>query len=176
MDEVALNCIRQLDRANLGVLLGAANGASNALKRDVCGDPVIAGSRGAVRSCNGKFSVYIGCRSRRHWTAVKKALAGFCTVTQDGDDVGILRLDRLPVGEEAARLREAIGLRQTRTVPSAAADRLAPFRFSTPVQGQLDADHAPEADGGCTTASDAAEAINPPELALERRTDRETAE
>jgi hypothetical protein len=151
MRETALNHLRQRDRADLAVLLGAVNGANAALKRDQHGDPVIAGSRGTIRSCNGSFSIHVACRSRRRWHFVKQAMANFCTIAQDGDDEGVLQLNRLPVGEEAARLRDVIGLRQHRPTPSARADHLAPFRFSTPSEGEINANYSPKAEGGYLT-------------------------
>jgi hypothetical protein len=104
MHETALNHLRQLDRADLAVFLTAVNGAKNALKRDECGDWIIIGTRGTIRACNGAFSVFVAGRSRRHWFFVKKALAGFCSITQDGDDEGVLRLTRLPAGEEIVQI------------------------------------------------------------------------
>ena len=46
----ALAQLRKLDREDLAVMLRVLHGAKKALKaRDECGDPVIAGSRGAIR-------------------------------------------------------------------------------------------------------------------------------
>jgi hypothetical protein len=165
MHQQALYRIRALDRGDLVTLLGVINGASNSLRRDEGGDWAVIGSRGSIRACGGTFSVFVAGRSRRHWFFVKKALAGFCAVAQDGDDEGILRLNRLPIGEEAARLRAVIGLRQTR--PSAAADHLrrpsrAVSHFPRP-EGEIDAVHAPRSEGGCHTAPGAGEALNGPE-------------
>jgi hypothetical protein len=50
------------------------------------------------------------------WTAAKKQLAAFTTVSQDGDDEGILVLSRMPDEDEAATLRHYIGLRQTHDI------------------------------------------------------------
>jgi len=120
MDRAHLNMRRQQDRASLEGLLSSLNGAINALRRDECGDPVIMGTRGKIYACEGIFSVYAVGRSPRHWTFIKRSLAGFCTVTQDCDDEGFLRLDRMPHAHEGATLRDVIGLRQTR--PNAAAN------------------------------------------------------
>jgi hypothetical protein len=38
------------------------------------------------------------------------------TVQQDGDDEGVLMLDRLPAPHEAAIIREATGIRKKRTI------------------------------------------------------------
>jgi hypothetical protein len=136
LDQATLSRLRQQDRADLERLLAALNGAINAIRRDECGDPSIMGSRGKIYACEGVFSVYAACRSPRHWTFVKRSLAGFCTVTQDGDDEGFLRLDRMPTTDEAATLRDVIGLRQTR--PNAAANFAAH-------RGDLRAEDAPPA-------------------------------
>jgi len=138
MDHARLKSLRQQDRDDLAGLLVELHGAGNALRRDECGDPVVAvpmiegswrwrlatikamaaGSRGEIRSCNGKAMVYVAGRSARHWTAIKQALASFTTIGQDGDDEGVLQLDRVPAGDEAAKLRAVIGLRQTRPAPA----------------------------------------------------------
>src|SRR6516164_3553311 len=158
MHETALNQLRQLDRGDLAVFLTAVNGAKNALRRDGCGDWVIAGSRGTIRACNGTFSVFVACRSRRHWFFVRQALDGFCSITQDGDDEGVLRLTRLPAGEEIVRLRHVIGLRQTGSAPA--------ISISSRLQGQTNAGDAPAAEGGCLTSPDTSEALKPPQVAF----------
>jgi hypothetical protein len=106
--------LRAHDHVDLQGILSHLRGAFRALRRDECGDPCITGSRGTIRANSGVISVYVACRSARHWGFVKKSLIGFCTVTQDGDDEGVLRFDRLPAGDEIVQLRDAIGLRQTR--------------------------------------------------------------
>ena len=152
MHETALNQLRQLDRADLAVFLNAVNGAKNALKRDECGDWIIIGTRGTIRACNGTFSVFVAGRSRRHWYFVKKALAGFCRITHDGDDEGVLRLTRLPAGEEIVRLRHVIGLRQTGPAPA--------ISISSRLQGQINAGDAPAAEGAASLAPTRARPLN----------------
>jgi hypothetical protein len=39
--------------------------------------------------------IYARCRSEKHWAYTKRRLS-FCTVTQDGEDDGCLRLHALP--------------------------------------------------------------------------------
>jgi hypothetical protein len=150
----ALNQLRQLDRADLALFLVAVNGASNSLRRDDCGDPVIVGTRGTIRATSSRFSIFVACRSSKHWRHLKKALAGFCIVTRDGDDEGVLEFTRLPAGEEAARLRAVVGLRRTR--PSSAADHLnRPPRAvseSSALEGAKHAKHAPEPEKGSPSA------------------------
>src|SRR6516164_5811123 len=130
----ALAQLRKLDREDLGVMLRVLHGAKKALKaRDECGDPVIIGSRGAIRATHGTFSIFVTCRdSRKRWNNIKRATAEFAICTQDGDDEGVLRLTRLPEGEEIALLRKIVGLRQTQMMPSSAADR-----FNRPSSGPL---------------------------------------
>jgi hypothetical protein len=114
-DQAKLKHLRQEDLAELDTLLCALNGARNALRRDECGDWAITGSRGTVRACGGKYFVYIASGSALAWTWAKRKLASFTTVSQDGDEEGILLLDRMPTPEEAETLRGYIGLRQTQT-------------------------------------------------------------
>jgi len=71
MDQAQLNRLRAQDRAELVTLLTAVNGALNSVRRDDCGDWTIAGSRGTIRACNGKFYVYIPCRSAVTWNNAK---------------------------------------------------------------------------------------------------------
>lgn len=111
-----LNHLRHGDREQLEALLEVTNGAMNALRRDGCGDWVIAGSRGTIRACAGKFYVYIPSGSAKAWTYAKRALASLATPSQDGDEEGILVFDRMPGKAEAETLRSYIGLRQTREV------------------------------------------------------------
>ncbi|MGJ4888837.1 hypothetical protein ACQR1Y_11615 [Bradyrhizobium sp. HKCCYLRH3099] len=119
MDQSTLHSLRQRDKAELQTLLGALNGAKNSVRVDDCGDCVIEGSRGEIRACGGTFSIYLQCHSVRAWNAAKKQLA-FCRVSQDGDNEGILTLDRLPTEAEAKIIRDYVGLRQTRPPEQAA--------------------------------------------------------
>ena len=49
--------------------------------------------------------------SIRRWTSIKRHLS-FGLVTQDGDDEGCVRLDRLPTHNEAATIRGVLGIRK----------------------------------------------------------------
>jgi hypothetical protein len=69
-----------------------------------------------VRVCEGKYFVYMPAGSAQAWTWAKKRLSGFATVSQDGDEEGILTFERMPTPEEAETVRSYIGLRQTREV------------------------------------------------------------
>jgi hypothetical protein len=84
------------DRTQQKVLLAALSAWDHALRRDECKTWTIMGSRGTIHSWgDGKtWVLFVGeRRSKQHWTWSKKNL-GFCTVTQDGDDEGCLRLQR----------------------------------------------------------------------------------
>jgi hypothetical protein len=124
MDQASLHRLRAQDRDELFTLLTVLHGAMNALRRDECGDPIIFGSRGHIRACDGTFYVYVRCHSPRAWTFAKRQLASFATVHQDGDDEGVLILSRLPDESKAETLRHYIGLRQTREVSPEAIQRV----------------------------------------------------
>ena len=66
----------------------------------------------------------------RHWTATKQRLA-FCTVTQDGDDEGRLRLHDLPTTDQAAAIRDALGIQKRRSVSTEVLERLKAFAFAS---------------------------------------------
>src|SRR5882724_6214700 len=108
MDQIKLNLLRIQDRVELETLLISLNGAKNAIKRDECGDWIIAGSRGTIRACDGKFYVYISSGSARAWTFVKKLLVNFTIIHQDGDEEGVLMLSRMLDTDEAEVLRSYI--------------------------------------------------------------------
>lgn len=101
------------DRAQQKTLLTALGAWDRALRRDECGAWTIMGEQGTVHTWgDGKtWAVFVGCRAVRHWTATKARLA-FCTVTQDGDEEGVLRLHRLASAEEAKVLRNVLGVRK----------------------------------------------------------------
>jgi hypothetical protein len=101
------------DRRQQQQLLAALDAAPAQLRRDECGSWIIAGRRGAVHTWgDGKtWLAYVRCRSAQHWTFTKRRLA-FMTVTQDGDDEGCLRLDRLPTSQEGVVIRDVTGLRK----------------------------------------------------------------
>jgi hypothetical protein len=108
----------QLDKDRLEQLREALNGALRGLRRDECGTWHLLGSRGRVYRDGDGWLLFVTCRSGKHWAFTKKRLA-FCRVTQDGEDEGCLRLDRLPSSEEAEEIRHAVGLRQTKPPPQA---------------------------------------------------------
>jgi len=82
-----------------------------AYRRDECGDWRIEGKQGHIYAHPEGFYLYCSSGSVRAWGFAKKALA-FCTVTQDGDDEGFLRLTRLPTPAEAEIIRDKLGIRK----------------------------------------------------------------
>jgi hypothetical protein len=91
------------DKAELKRLASALNAAKASLRLDECRVWHLKGRRGHIAAWgDGKsWLLFVQCRSARHRTATKSRLS-FCRVTQDGDDEGALRLDRLPTKTEAA--------------------------------------------------------------------------
>jgi hypothetical protein len=77
--------------------------------------------------------LFVQCRSARLWAATKARLS-FCEVTQDGDDEGVLRLDRLPTKAEASAIRKALAIRQTGPAPANAFESSSAYEwFRAPV-------------------------------------------
>jgi hypothetical protein len=98
-------------RSRLLELATALGSADNALRRDECGDPRINGIAGHIYAVPGGFQMFIATQSKRAWGFAKGALAS-ATVTIDGDDEGMLFMDRLPTVEEAAAIRDYAGIRK----------------------------------------------------------------
>jgi len=61
--------------------------------------------------------------SPRAWGEVKKKLA-FMQVTQDGDTEGVFKLDRLPTEDEAALIRDMLGIRRRPNLSAETLDRM----------------------------------------------------
>jgi hypothetical protein len=103
------------DRAHLETFLTAIDASPTALERPVCrgwvGDYQITGKHGHVLADGAGFLLYVAGTVHR-WKKAKRILPG--TVTQDGDDEGILRLERLPTPAEADAIRDVIGIRRRR--------------------------------------------------------------
>jgi hypothetical protein len=66
--------------------------------------------------------------SRRRWTGIK-ARFGFSTITQDGDDEGCFKLDRLPTEAEGQLIRAFLGIRRRRHLTEEAKARLLSVGF-----------------------------------------------
>jgi hypothetical protein len=94
----------------LETLLAALDASPLALRRyrdsNERGDWAIIGKAGHVYADGAGFLLYVATDdSPRRWGFLKKRLS-FCRVTQDGDDEGCLRLDRLPAAGEAGLIRQ----------------------------------------------------------------------
>jgi hypothetical protein len=119
-----------IDRDRLAAMLIALDASPRTLRRPVCrgwvGDWQIIGRYGHIIPDGPGFLIYVATdESPRRWGFVKQRLE-FCRVTQDGDDEGCLRLDRLPTQTEADAIREAIGVKRRRHLsPEALAEALA---------------------------------------------------
>lgn len=80
------------------------------IKLDECGDWNIFGKKGKIFTETKFWYIYIDADSKRQWNNAKRKLS-FMIVSQDGDDEGILKLDRMPNPEEAKIIRKLLGLR-----------------------------------------------------------------
>jgi hypothetical protein len=111
------------DRACLELMREALNAAHNAVRLDECRLWTVRGSRGYASTWGDgqTWMLAVGSKTPRHWTFAKQRLASFpglAQLTQDGDE-GVFRLMRLPTPEEAAEIRRAAGIRQSKPSPSA---------------------------------------------------------
>jgi hypothetical protein len=107
-------CEKDEDKAQLLRLIDALGAPERALRLDECEAWRIQGSRGHIYGWGDgqAWVMYCCCRSPRGWTSTKKRLAGFSTITQDGDGEGCLKLDRLPTAAEAVIIRDVLGIRK----------------------------------------------------------------
>ena len=119
------------DRLHLDAFLTAIDASPGALERPNCrgwiGDYQITGKRGHVLAGQPGFLLYITGTVQR-WKRAKRMLPG--TVTQDGDDEGIIRLDHLPLPAEAEAIRDLIGIRKRRHMTPEALSKLEHARGS----------------------------------------------
>ena len=111
----------RLDKEQLERLLAVLVPVSTGFRRKD-GVWTIQGTRGKVFTWGDKFRLsyafYVRSISTvdldgspRAWGEVKKKLA-FMQVTQDGDTEGVFKLDRLPTEDEAALIRDVLGIRR----------------------------------------------------------------
>jgi hypothetical protein len=124
------------DKAQQLRLLAALGAWDRALRRDELAAWAIMGTRGRIYTDGKGWVLYVSGRSVRHWSAVRAKLAEFATITQDGDEEGVARLHDLPAPEQAAVIREALGIRKRVAVSSAWRDRLRRFAFGSGPQGK----------------------------------------
>jgi hypothetical protein len=111
---------RKPDRDLLLGLIAALTVSKANLRRDPCGDWNIRG-RVSTDGVGGRISTdgvwyYLHLRlgTKRKWENAKRKLT-FLTVTQDGDDEGVLKMDALPTAEQAKIIRKRLGLRKLAT-------------------------------------------------------------
>ena len=117
-------------------LVEALGCRANALRRDECSDWRVEGRSGHIYAAPGPlgrretpgFQIYIA-GSTRWWTNAKAALEPFCDLTSDGDDEGMLFIDRLPTRDEAERLRHFVGIAKKRVLSEAELARLSQTGF-----------------------------------------------
>jgi hypothetical protein len=112
------------DRAQQLRLLAALGAWDRALRRDELAAWCISGTRGRVYTDGKGWVLYVSGRSVRHWSAVRTKLAAFCSIAQDGDEEGVARLHDLPAPEQAAVIREALGIRKRVAVSTEQRSRL----------------------------------------------------
>jgi hypothetical protein len=82
---------------------------STALRSDECGDPRLNGRRGRIYASLKGYQIYVVAHSAQAWTWAKKALS-FAMLAQDGDEEGILKMDRPPTVSEAEPIRRYVGV------------------------------------------------------------------
>jgi hypothetical protein len=81
-------------------------------RRDECRDWRLNGKHGFVYAMPRGYQLFFG-GTARSWTYAKRALS-FARVIQDGDGEGFLFLDRAPTEEDAAIIRDKLGIRKKR--------------------------------------------------------------
>jgi hypothetical protein len=111
-------------RLALLALREALGGRDNALRRDECGDWAIFGKRGHIYAAPDGFQIVVQCDSAREWSYARKALKSFAALTNDGDEEGVVFLDRLPTVEEASTIRQYVGVAKKRVLSDEARERL----------------------------------------------------
>jgi hypothetical protein len=119
MNQVAVEFKKQSrhqDKLLLQTLSDALDISHQRIRLDPCRDWNIVGTRGHVFTDTKLWYVFVAATSKRRWNNIKNNLA-FMEVSQDGDEEGILKLERMPTPLEAKTIRAVIGLRP-RTKPT----------------------------------------------------------
>jgi hypothetical protein len=145
-----------------------------ALHRDECGDWRVRGRYGHIYAVPGTldrpgvegFQIYFRGASKfeeppkgsKAWSFAKKAMS-FCEVINDGDDEGVMLLDRLPTPEEALIIRDKLNIPKKREVSEEERTRLAGMGHRFVARG----DDVVGGEGPPETASDASSAPSEPE-------------
>jgi hypothetical protein len=141
------------DRDVLRSFLLALDAPKRSLRRDECGAWCITGRKGHTYAWgpSGGWLLFCGAGSPRKWSLIKRRLH-FCKVTQDRDTEGCLRLFDLPTPEQAAAIREALGLRRK---PAANTGSFARNNLATANRGVSDAPASEKGKGGLIIHPDA---------------------
>jgi hypothetical protein len=113
-----------VQRPALLELVKALGCRDNALRRDECGDWRIEGHSGHISAVPGSlnrpdtpgFQIYVERESVREWSYAQKALKPVADLTNNGDDDGMLFLDRLPTADEAEVIRQYVGVAKKRVL------------------------------------------------------------
>lgn len=100
---------RENDKILLEKLSEHLSTSEDRIRLDDCGDWNIFGRRGHIFTDSKLWYVFVAETTKRKWSAIKAKLK-FMEVSQDGDDEGILKLERMPLQEEAEAIREVLGL------------------------------------------------------------------
>ena len=165
------------DRAQLEPFLAALDASPTALERPNCrgwiGDYQITGKHGHVLADHAGYLLYVTSTLQR-WKKAKRILPG--TVTQDGDDEGIVRLDRLPTPAEAELIRDLIGIRKRRHMTADALSSLGRAReaiksplLDSPIRYFEGADRSSPAPNAILVSCEAAFSAARPALAFDQR-------
>jgi hypothetical protein len=116
-----------------------------ALRRDECGDWRVVGKFGHIYALPGALDK-LGCegfqiyfrgsvefeeppKGSKAWAFAKQATSS-ATVANDGEGEGMMFLDRLPTADEAAIIRDKLGIPKKREISDAEAERLQAMGFS----------------------------------------------
>lgn len=100
---------RENDKILLEKLSEHLSTSEDRIRLDDCGDWNIFGRRGHIFTDSKLWYIFVAETTKRKWSAIKAKLK-FMEVSQDGDDEGILKLERMPLQEEAEAIREVLGL------------------------------------------------------------------
>lgn len=102
---------RSEDKKYLIALSEALDISEGRIKLDECGDWNLVSPNGIINTDSECWYLFCSPQVVRTWNLIKRKLS-FMVVSQDGDDEGILKLDRMPSEEEAKIIRKIIGGRR----------------------------------------------------------------
>lgn len=102
---------REKDKKLLLQLTENLDISKDRLKVDECGDWNIIGRKGKIFTDSKFWYVFVEETGKIRWNNIKIKLK-FMELTQDSDDEGILRLERMPSYKEGEELRNILGLRR----------------------------------------------------------------